>query len=147
MDLHESIQCRSDGSISHGPLRWVGFQDNSTDDVIDLLYVTSLCVYDYCDERSTLVKNLSDSAELCRYSRTGDLCGDCKEGLSRVLGSTACKDCSNTTLLYFLLFIASGILIVLAIFTFHISISRDCRIRLLGQSFTKSTTRPMMRRR
>ena len=121
-NLHESIRCQSNGSISHGPLRWIGYQDIIRDGVEDVEYVTSLCVYDYCEE-TNLINDLSDFSEQCKHDRTGDLCGGCKEGLSRVLGSSACKDCSNTTLLYILLYIASGLLIVLAIFVFQISIS------------------------
>lgn len=120
--LHESIECQSDGSITHGQLRWVGFQDNSTDEAMDLVYVTSLCVYDFCSESDMLIKNLSDSAEQCNNNRTGVLCGGCKEGYSRVFGSSACRICNNVTLLYILLYMASGILTVLGIFTLHISI-------------------------
>ncbi len=119
--LHESITCLPDGTISHGPQRWIGSAIHST--AAKQIYSTSLCVFNYCDEDNEVVLDLGDDSEQCTNNRRGTLCGGCREGYSRVLGSSACRRCSNTTLTYILFFIGSGVLTVVFIVVFQISIS------------------------
>ena len=120
--LHPSIQCNPNGTISYGRQRWIGFREDA-ENGNQILYTTSLCIFDYCNESVVLINNLSDSLEQCNYNRTGSLCGRCREGYSRVLGSTACQICHNYTLWYLVLYFASGMVIVMLIFTFQIFIS------------------------
>ncbi len=120
--LHDSINCLRNGTISHGPQRWIGYlSDNMVNHTGDL-YVTSLCVFDYCEEGNTLVLDLGDDSEQCSNNRRGILCGGCKEGYSRVLGSSACRICTNSTLAYMLLYVSSGFLIVIFIVAFKVFI-------------------------
>ena len=126
LNLHRSIKCHKNGSISHGPLRWIGFKNYTNDSSsisTDYLYVMSLCIFDYCNESSNLIENLADKSEQCNYNRTGTLCGRCKDGYSRVLGSNRCLQCSNLHLLYLLLYFAFGIILVACIFAFQITIA------------------------
>lgn len=119
LSLHPSIRCNPNGTISYGQERWIGFRENQN----EILYTTSLCIFDYCNESVVLINNLSDSLEQCNFNRTGALCGRCREGYSRVLGSTACLICHNYTLWYLFLYFFSGIVTVMLIFGFQIFIS------------------------
>ena len=103
LDLHRSINCHINGSISHGSERWIGFKNYSVNNSTDSLYVTSLCIFDYCKEDYNIIENLSSNSEQCNFNRAGILCGGCKDGYSRVLGTSACKECSSVYLLYILL--------------------------------------------
>lgn len=121
-ELHESITCLPNGTISHGTQRWVGYFSDSNRNLTEGHFVSSLCVFDYCDEEHRLLLDLTDNSKQCSGNRQGLLCGECKEGYSRVVGSSACKRCNNSTLAYILLYVGSGILIVLFIVVFQISI-------------------------
>jgi len=84
--------------------------------------VTLSCPFDYClPHSSNLNLNYPDSQ--CQFDRTGFLCGQCKEGLSAVFGSTECKKCSN----YYLFLIIPGILIaiilVAMLFIFNLTVT------------------------
>ena len=117
--LHETIQCNSDGTISRDVRLWVGVQNEGN----ITSFATSLCQFDYCNENVPVLHNLSDGSEQCQYNRTGMLCGECKEGLSRVFGSNQCKECENFWLFYIALYLLSGIVIVCGIFALQISVS------------------------
>ena len=123
LDLHRSIRCHVNGSISHGSERWIGFKTHSENNATDYLYVASLCIFDYCKEEYNIINDLSNDSEQCNFNRAGILCGGCKDGYSRVLGTSACKDCSHLYLLYLLLYFASGIIIIVCIFAFQITIT------------------------
>ena len=125
LSLHPSIQCNPNGTISYGTQRWIGFRNNTFKNKgqYPYIYTTGLCIFDYCDESVILIENLSNISEQCNHNRAGTLCGRCREGYSRVLGSTACEICHSHTLWYLIFYFASGILIVTFIFTFQISIS------------------------
>ena len=57
-------------------------------------YVVSNCVFDYCLKRPVNI-SLSNPDEQCAYNRSGVLCGECEPGLSLVLATSKCKECSN----------------------------------------------------
>ena len=60
----------------------------------------------------------------CCSSRSGLLCGACKPGFSVVLGSSRhCKKCSNFSLVILLVPLLFGVVIIVALAFFHISIS------------------------
>ena len=56
--------------------------------------ISPQCPFDYCLPYSSHL-NLSDPNSQCQFNRSGVLCGECKQGLSAVLGSSQCKQCSN----------------------------------------------------
>ncbi len=68
------------------------------------------CPYDYCDSNSSFLLSMPDSQ--CSNNRTGVLCGECKKGLSLVLGSSKCRKCSNSYLALIPLFALAGILLI-----------------------------------
>ena len=82
----------------------------------------SYCPLDYCVTESKYF-NLNNPDKQCDYNRSGLLCGKCKEGLSLVLGSSQCKQCSNKYLLLLLPFALAGVLLVLLLFLLHLTVA------------------------
>ena len=80
------------------------------------------CPLDYCTSKSKYF-NLNNPDEQCDYNRSGLLCGKCKEGLSLVLGSSQCKQCSNKYLLLLIPFALAGVLLVLLLFLLHLTVA------------------------
>ena len=83
----------------------------------------------YCSktEHITLIKwNVSDDDQ-CLPGRTGVLCGACKPGLSRILGSlTKCQLCSNKNLPFLIpLFLLSGWLVIIFLTALNMTVSED----------------------
>ena len=79
-------------------------------------YVISNCTFDYCVERPVTI-SLSSPDEQCAYNRSGVLCGECEPGLSLVLATSRCKECSDLYLLLLIPFALAGILLY-SCFTF-----------------------------
>ena len=61
-------------------------------------FMSSTCPFDYCLPHSSHHK-LTDPDSQCQFNRSGVLCGQCKQGLSVIFGSSQCKNCSNVYLL------------------------------------------------
>ena len=61
--------------------------------------------------------------EQCSFNRSGLLCGKCKEGLSLVLGSSQCKECSNNYLALLIPFALAGVLLVVLLFLLHLTVA------------------------
>ena len=85
---------------------WVGFDDQS-----DELILHPLCPFDYCVSY-TVVFPLNNTDLQCAYNRSDLLCGRCKEGYSRVLGTSHCKQCTNNHLVLLVPFAMMGIALV-----------------------------------
>ena len=68
------------------------------------------CPYDYCKYNSTV--HLDNVDGQCSGNRTGILCGQCKPGLSIMLGSSNCDECSNVYLALLLPFGLAGVLLI-----------------------------------
>ena len=85
-------------------------------------YVVSNCTFDYCVEKPVNI-SLSNPDEQCAHNRSGVLCGECKPGLSLVLGTSNCKECSNLYLLLLIPFALAGILLVALILVLNITIA------------------------
>ena len=66
---------------------------------------------------------LSDPDVQCQYNRVGLLCGHCKKGLSAVFGSSRCKTCSNTSLFIIIPALILGIVLIIILFIFNITIT------------------------
>ena len=80
------------------------------------------CPLDYCTSESKYI-NMKNPDEQCNFQHSGLLCGKCKEGLSRVLGSSQCKQCSNNYLALLIPFALAGILLVILLFLIHLTVS------------------------
>ena len=80
------------------------------------------CPLDYCTTESTYI-NLRDPDKQCNDNRSGLLCGKCKEGLSLVLGTSQCKECSNNYLALLIPFALAGVLLVILLFLLHLTVA------------------------
>ena len=85
-------------------------------------YVISNCTFDYCVERPVTI-SLSSPDEQCAYNRSGVLCGECEPGLSLVLATSRCKECSDLYLLLLIPFALAGILLVALLFVLNITVA------------------------
>ena len=84
--------------------------------------VSSACPIDYCLPYSSHHK-LSDPDTQCQFNRSGMLCGECKQGLSNILGSPQCRNCSNIYLLLIIPMLIVGIVLVVILFMFPLTVT------------------------
>ena len=115
-DVLPDITCNDDGTITHDSNVWVGLLDSGE-------YIQHDCILSYCDVDVTVV-DLGFTDEQCADNRAGTLCGGCLPTYSRVLGSTRCLTCpDNKTLGLIALFAVLGVLLVILIKVFNITIT------------------------
>ena len=87
------------------------------------------CPFDYCNTLPVKINliNQSDIDLQCNYNRSGILCGQCQPGLSLMLGSNRCSDCTDTstyiTISLIILMMLAGIGLVVAVKLFDLTIS------------------------
>ena len=85
-------------------------------------YKVSLhCPFSFCLPESSHL-NLSNPDSQCQFNRTGLLCGNCKPGLSVVLGTPQCKPCSDIYLLLLIPILISGIALVIVFYAFNLTV-------------------------
>ena len=84
--------------------------------------VSSQCPFDYCLPHSSHL-NLSNPDSQCQFERSGVVCGECQHGLSTVFGSSHCKQCSNVYLLLIIPIAIAGVVLVIMLFTFNLTVT------------------------
>ena len=99
---------------------WIGIMYNNG--TPDGFIHHHFCSLDFCTSGSKYI-NLSNPDEQCKYNRSGLLCGKCKEGLSLLLGSSQCKECSNNYLALLVPFALAGVLLVILLFLLHLTVA------------------------
>ncbi len=93
---------------------------NATNNAAILHYY---CPMGYCNPHEIEI-SLTSPEEQCSYRRSGTLCGECRGNLSQLLGSSYCKECSSIwVLLVIPLTIISGLLLVVFLITFDITVA------------------------
>ena len=111
-------------TIKRVPPVWIGFVDGNTQSKVVAYH--SHCPLDYCLSEDIYLhasETLFSQDEQCAFNRTGVLCGSCSEGFSSVLGSSQCHYCSNYWLLVLFPFALLGIILVLGLTLFNITIA------------------------
>ena len=97
---------------------WLGY-DNNTKELI----IHPNCPFYYC-----VLKNISFSLNetdlQCSHNRSGLLCGACRDGHSLTLGLHMCSECSNSYLLLLPVFMILGIVLVIFLLTFKLSVAQ-----------------------
>ena len=77
----------------------------------------------YCTAERDI--KVSDDLDIqCTHNRSGILCGECQPGLSLVLGSSKCEDCSSMNLLLLVVFVLAGLALVLLLYGCNLTVSR-----------------------
>ena len=84
---------------------WVGYDQSHG------LILHPHCPFDYC-VNDTIVFPLNNTDIQCAYNRSGLLCGLCKKGYSLVLGTSHCKQCTNSHLTLLIAFAMMGVALV-----------------------------------
>ena len=80
------------------------------------------CPFYYClPYSSNLLLTTPDMQ--CQFKRSGTLCGRCQEGFSVVFGSPQCKQCSSLYLFIAVPIAIAGVLMVVALFIFNITVN------------------------
>jgi hypothetical protein len=103
---------------------WIGynFQLNCT-------YHTANCPFDFCTQDTNVSIYFNDTIydlydPRCALNRTGILCGGCPEGLSLMLGSNRCGDCTNNGYIALsLVFAVFGILLVVLLISLDLTVT------------------------
>ena len=124
--LHKDvISCKiKNWTISRIPPVWIGYIDIGKGSKTTVYH--SHCPLDYCLSTNVYLLATNDSLnqdEQCAFNRTGVLCGSCSAGLSIVFGSSECHSCSNYWLLLHIPFALIGILLVIVLTLFNITIA------------------------
>ena len=96
---------------------WIGYQNDS-----NCFIVYENCPFDYCNDSMVLFKIISPDLQ-CLHSRSGILCGQCSEGLSLILGSNQCRQCSNNYIALIIPFALAGIALVAFVITLNLTVS------------------------
>ena len=96
---------------------WVGY-----DRLSHGLIIHPLCPFDYCVSH-TVVFPLNNTDKQCAYNRSGLLCGACKEGYSLVLGTSHCKQCSNSYLTLLIPFAGMGLALVFLLLVCNLTVA------------------------
>ena len=104
--------------ISRNGDAWLGYDEDG-----DCLIGHNECPYDYCDT-SMVTFTINNTDPQCNLNRQGLLCGECEEGLTLLLGSNRCGECSNSHLALLLLFMLAGIALVALIIVLNLTVSQ-----------------------
>ena len=109
-------------TVLRRPNVWIDYVNTSTKSGY-LLYPN--CPFDYCvDELVSVNLNTAHGADSqCAFNRTGTLCGACKENLSAVLGSSQCRECTNSFISLLIPFAMAGIVLVAFIVLFNLTVT------------------------
>ena len=96
---------------------WIGYyQDNAVG-------LVTHCPFDYCyDSRVVDVSIGYGFDSQCNYNRSKVLCGQCKESLSMMFGTSQCAVCSNTYLLLVVPFAVLGVALVALLFILNLTV-------------------------
>ena len=85
-------------------------------------HISLHCPFHYCLPHSSHL-NFSTPNSHCQFNRSGLLCGHCQQGLSSVLSSLHCQHCSSIYLLIIIPIAIAGIVLVLLLFVFNLTVT------------------------
>ena len=83
------------------------------------------CPFDYC-LKSRVKFALNESDLQCNYNRSGILCGQCIQGLSLMIGSNRCANCTDTKLVSVSIIIVAavaGVVLVILLMILNLTVS------------------------
>ena len=83
------------------------------------------CPFDYCNTLPVKFA-LNESDLQCNYNRSGILCGQCIQGLSLMIGSNRCANCTDTKLVSVSIFIiaaVAGVVLVILLMLLNLTVS------------------------
>ena len=111
---------KSPHHISRSGNNWLYYSDEH-----QCVVAYTNCPFDYCDS-STVQLSLNESDLQCTNGRSGILCGGCQPGLSLMLGSNKCQNCSYKYTSLMVAFILAGIVLVVFLMVSNLTVSSGC---------------------
>lgn len=101
---------------------WFGPVDSDSE------LATHRCLEGYCEDGTAFINVRDEPVDFdsqceTHVNRGGLLCGRCQDGYSIVLGSLRCLKCNNSYTALFILFLALGVLLIIMISYFRITIT------------------------
>ena len=96
---------------------WIGYKNDS-----DCLIVYPNCPFDYCNDGTVHFKITSPHPQ-CLLNRSGILCGQCANGLSLMLGTNQCGQCTNNYIALIIPFALAGIALIAFIIALNLTVS------------------------
>ena len=96
---------------------WMGYNSNQT-----CIIAHSSCPFDYCT-LSEVTFDISEPDKQCAFNRSGLLCGECAIGLSLLLGSNHCGECTNDYISLLIPFSLAGIALVALLILLNLTVS------------------------
>ena len=109
----------NDGTILRPANSWIFAETINISHSYD---VSPQCPFDYCLPHPSHL-TLSNPDSQCQFQRSGVLCGECKQGFSTVFGSSQCKQCSNLYVFTIIPIAVVGIMLVIMLFTFNLTVT------------------------
>ena len=85
-------------------------------------YLISDCPMDYCLPYSSNVNLLHPNVQ-CQFNRTGNLCSQCQQHLSMVLGSSRCMECTDLYILITIIVIVAGTVLVVLLYLLNLTVT------------------------
>ena len=120
--VKSGIRCQIDDQTVQRPATaWIGFQCIEPINACGVILHTS-CPFHYCKDVD-MALNLNNSNLQCDFNHSGILCGACKPGFSRVLGTQRCLKCSNKYLSLLVVFMAGGIALVVVLMMSNLTVA------------------------
>ena len=86
--------------------------------------VSQYCPLEHCRSDEKIIDLSVDSDAQCAFNHAGVLCGACRKNYSLAIGSSHCIKCSSDSYLALLIFfIAAGVLLVIFLFLFKLTVT------------------------
>ena len=118
--VYDCIVVNHRGEHFRNGTTWIGCSDGNQSNTI---LAHHLCPFDYCKAEPVGV-NLYNPDLQCALNHSGILCGGCPPNLSLAIGSSRCLPCPDNKFVYlFLVFALAGILLILIIKVFDLTVS------------------------
>ena len=110
----------NDRAVQRDSEFWVGWDTNNN--TSDGLILHPHCPFDYCSSNRIYIR-VDDSDKQCSESRSGILCGKCRENFSLALGSTRCLQCPNNYLWLLVAFAVAGLALVFLLIVLNLTVA------------------------
>ena len=127
--VHDGITCNiSTQTIHRPPAVWIGYHNttdghNSTNET-GVVLVHPNCPLHYCVSTPNDINLAENPDKQCAFNHSGTLCGACQQGLSLLLGASACEHCPNDYYLLLLLaFSVAGIALLALLFVCNLTVT------------------------
>ena len=101
---------------------WIGYENTTLNSTIAMVkYCPTFFCNDLLYDNGVTEDGLEDNTQ-CKNNRGGFMCSQCLDGKSAVLGSFECRECSHGWLALISAFVLSGIIVVIILFTFNLTV-------------------------